>query len=61
MKLTDLERHLRRHGCILKRQGGNHTIWENPATGDWTSVPRHREMKDFLARRICIQLGIPPV
>jgi hypothetical protein len=61
MKLVDLERHLRRHGCILKREGGNHTIWENLSTGDWTSVPRHREVKEFLARRICIQLAIPPV
>ena len=43
MKLADLERHLRLHGCVLKRQGGHHAIWEDHATGDWTSVPRHRE------------------
>jgi mRNA interferase HicA len=59
MKLADLERHLRQHGCVLKRQGGNHTIWENPVTGDWTSVPRHREVKDILVKGICRQVGVP--
>ncbi|HEY5913267.1 MAG TPA: type II toxin-antitoxin system HicA family toxin [Verrucomicrobiae bacterium] len=59
MKLADLERHLRLHGCVLKRQGGAHTIWEDPANRTWTAVPRHREVKDHLARRICRQLEIP--
>jgi mRNA interferase HicA len=59
MKLADLVRHLRQHGCVLKREGGAHSIWENPNTGDWTAVPRHREVKDHLARRICRQLDIP--
>ena len=59
MKLADLERHLRRHGCVLKRQGGGHAIWENPSNGTWTAVPRHREIRDLLVRRICKQLEIP--
>jgi mRNA interferase HicA len=59
VKLVDVERHLRRNGCVLKRQGGAHAIWENPANGAWTAVPRHREVKDHLARRICRELEIP--
>jgi mRNA interferase HicA len=59
VKLADLERHLRQHGCVPKRQGGAHAIWENPSNGSWTAVPRHREVKDHLARRICKQLEIP--
>ncbi len=59
MKLADLERHLRRQGCVLKREGGAHTIWENPRNRTWTAVPRHREIKEHLFRRICKQLEIP--
>ncbi|MFQ5812187.1 MAG: type II toxin-antitoxin system HicA family toxin [Anaerolineae bacterium] len=29
------------------------------ATNRRTSVPRHREISDYTARRICKQLGIP--
>jgi predicted RNA binding protein YcfA (HicA-like mRNA interferase family) len=59
VKLAGLERHLREHDCVLKRQGGNHAIWERPDTKAWTSVPRHREIKDYLVRGICKQLDIP--
>lgn len=45
MKLADLERHLREHGCALYRQGGSHAIWWKPSTRKLTSVPRHREVK----------------
>jgi mRNA interferase HicA len=59
MKLNDLERHLRRHGCQFHREGGSHTIWFNPANRKITSVPRHREIKENTARAICKQLEIP--
>jgi mRNA interferase HicA len=59
MKLNDLERHLRRHGCLFHREGGSHTIWMNPANRKITSVPRHREIKENTARAICKQLEIP--
>lgn len=60
-KLRDLERHLRAHGCEIRREGGRHTIWENPANGSRTSVPRHRELPRTTARAICEQLSIPGV
>jgi predicted RNA binding protein YcfA (HicA-like mRNA interferase family) len=59
MRLADLERHLREHGCILHRQGGAHAIWFNPARRKIASVPRHREIKEGTARGICRQLEIP--
>ncbi len=59
MKLADLERHLRAHGCTLHRQGGNHSIWLNPANRKITSVPRHREVKENTTRAIFKQLDIP--
>lgn len=32
MQRRALIRHLTRHGCILRREGGNHSIYLNPAT-----------------------------
>ena len=59
MKRTDLIRHLEKHDCIFIREGGSHTIYKNPSNGKMTSVPRHREVKEFLTRKICDDLGIP--
>ena len=59
MKRRDLLDHLRSHGCRFVREGGEHSIWENPASGRRTSVPRHREIPDYTAHRICKQLEIP--
>jgi mRNA interferase HicA len=59
MKHVDFVRHLTQHGCVLHRQGARHEIYLNPANGNRTAVPRHREIKETTARRICDQLGIP--
>ena len=56
MKLKELERHMREHGCMFGREGGRHTIWVNPARHKHTSVPLHREIKENTARAICKQL-----
>ena len=60
MKRRQLLRHLHYHGCELRREGSNHSIYRNPATGDTTAIPRHTEIADVLARKICKDLGIPP-
>lgn len=60
MKRRELLRHLSQHGCRFVREGGDHSIWENPATGRRSAVPRHREIPNYTAARICTQLGIPP-
>jgi len=59
MKRGDLLRHLREHGCALLREGGNHSWWHNPAQNRRSAVPRHNEINDYLARKICKDLGIP--
>jgi predicted RNA binding protein YcfA (HicA-like mRNA interferase family) len=56
MKLRDLERRLRMAGCILKREGGSHSIWMNPKSGVTEAVPRYTEVKEPLAKRILKRL-----
>lgn len=58
MKRGDLLRHLREHGCELLREGGNHSWWHNPEQNRRSAVPRHTEINDYLARKICKDLGI---
>ena len=52
MKRRDLIRHLEQHGCEFLREGGNHTLYVNRRAGKVSSVPRHREIFEFLARKI---------
>ena len=59
MKRRDLIRHLESHGCYLLREGGEHSIYVNRVNNRTSAVPRHREVNDFLARRICRDLEIP--
>jgi predicted RNA binding protein YcfA (HicA-like mRNA interferase family) len=59
MKRNDLLRHLQDHGCVLLREGGKHSVFVNRVTRKVTTVPRHREINDFLARKICRDLEIP--
>jgi mRNA interferase HicA len=58
MKRTDLIRHLERSGCALFREGGKHSVYKNLTNGMMTAVPRHREIKENLAKKICDDLGI---
>lgn len=59
MKRSSLLKHLRRHGCVLKRDGASHSLWTNPMNGAVEAVPRHVEIKNNLARAICRGLGVP--
>jgi predicted RNA binding protein YcfA (HicA-like mRNA interferase family) len=58
MKRIDLIRHLEQHGCEFLREGGEHTVYVNRAARRSSSVPRHREINEFLARKICDDLQI---
>jgi mRNA interferase HicA len=58
MKREALVRHLRRNGCQLLREGGRHCWWHNPMHNKRSAVPRHKEIDDDLARKICRDLGI---
>jgi mRNA interferase HicA len=54
-----LVRHLERHGCALLREGGRHSVFVNRGARKSSSVPRHREINAFLARKICRDLEVP--
>ena len=59
MKRNELLRFLRRHGCILKREGAAHSLWMNPENGIVESIPRHIEIPNLLAKKIIKRLDIP--
>ena len=59
MKRSTLLRHLRKHGCVLKREGRSHSLWMNPRTGEVEAVPRHVEIPNKLARKISRGLSVP--
>lgn len=59
MTRLDLIRHLERHGCAFLREGAKHSVYVNRAKGKSSTVPRHREINDFLARKICKDLEVP--
>jgi mRNA interferase HicA len=58
MKRQDLIRHVESFGCRLLRDKGKHSVYINPANSQVTTVPRHREVNKFLARKICRDLAI---
>jgi mRNA interferase HicA len=60
MKRVDLIRAIEGLGCEFVRHGGKHDWYRNPTTGVSQPVPRHREIKDFLARNIIKLLNNPP-
>ena len=59
MKRRDLLKYLEEYGCRLLREGGSHTVYYNPSTKQTSTIPRHKEVDDFLAKKICKDLGIP--
>ena len=61
MKLTDLVRYLRSQDCELLREGSRHSWWRNRSSNKRTAVPRHNEIPDLLAKKICKDLGVPPL
>ena len=60
MKRVDLIRHLQAHGCEFLREGAEHTIYVNREAKATAAIPRHREISDILARKICRDLKVPP-
>ena len=60
MKRIDLIRHILKAGCVFVREGGNHSVFYNPLYRRTSIVPSHSEVNDFLAKKICKDLGIPP-
>ncbi|RKX84663.1 MAG: addiction module toxin, HicA family [Spirochaetes bacterium] len=61
MKRSKLIKHLISCGCELTREGSRHSIWKNKVSGRLTAVPRHNEIKDILAKKICKDLSITKI
>jgi predicted RNA binding protein YcfA (HicA-like mRNA interferase family) len=59
VKRRELIRHLLQNGCELLREGANHSIFVNRNAGRTSAVPRHSEINDGLARKICRDLAVP--
>ncbi len=57
MRRRALIKHIEKHGAEFRREGRKHTIYERG--NNVTQVPRHTEVDDHLARKICGDLDIP--
>lgn len=57
MKRRDLIAKLEEMKCILIRHGGKHDWYQNPETKVSQPVPRHREIKEYLAKHIIKELS----
>ena len=60
MKRVDLLRYLSERGCELLREGGRHSVYVNRRTGKSSTVPRHREINELLAKKIFKDLEVEP-
>ena len=60
MNRREFVRFLKAHGCVLLREGRNHSVYLNERANKVSTVPRHAEINHFLARKICRDLKIPP-
>lgn len=59
MKRVDLIRHVSRFRCVLIREGSKHSIYLNSLSSKTSTIPRHSEIDNYLAKKICKDLGIP--
>jgi mRNA interferase HicA len=59
MKRHELIAYLRSQGCELLREGGRHSWWQNQTFNKRSAVPRHTEISNDLAKKICRDLGLP--
>jgi mRNA interferase HicA len=57
MRRRDLKRKLHIASCYLKREGSSHSLWINSRTGIIEAVPRHKEIKEPLAKEILKSLN----
>lgn len=57
MKRSQLIKHLKQFDAFLLREGSRHSIYKRGVHK--TQIPRHVEIVDELARKICKDLEIP--
>jgi len=61
MNRVDLIRHLVKYGCVFLREGAKHSVFFNPLIKRSSTVPRHKDVDNFLAEKICRDLGVQEV
>jgi len=61
MKRINLIRHLLKEGCIFVREGTKHSLFSNPSAKRFSTIPRHNEINNFLARKICRDLNVKEI
>ncbi len=59
MKRNAFIKHLKANGCILLREGSNHSLFVNPVNTKKSTVGRHPELSNLMCKVICKQLEIP--
>ena len=52
MNRRDVIRRITELGATLVREGGRHSVYQNPRTKKTFTVPRHREINKFTAQAI---------
>ena len=57
MKRKVLVKKLEEIGCKFIRHGGKHDWYQNPNTKISQPIPRHNEIKDYLAKHIIKMLS----
>ena len=56
MKKRDLIKEIEKQGCLLIRHGRRHDWYQNPMTNISQPIPRHREIKEYMAKHIITML-----
>jgi len=57
MKRIELIRIIEKNGARLARHGSDHDWYKNLNTGIAEAIPRHREIKELLAKKIIKRLS----
>jgi predicted RNA binding protein YcfA (HicA-like mRNA interferase family) len=57
MKRVDLIKIIRNNGAQFLRHGGSHDVYWQPKTGREEAVPRHTEIKEYVAKSIIKNLS----
>jgi predicted RNA binding protein YcfA (HicA-like mRNA interferase family) len=57
MKQIEVIKIITKNGAVFIRHGGDHDWYRNPKTGVSEAIPRHREIKEYLAKKIIKNLS----
>jgi predicted RNA binding protein YcfA (HicA-like mRNA interferase family) len=57
VKRFELLKIINEKGAVFLRHGGNHDIYVQPGNGNTEPVPRHNEIKEFMAKKIIKNLS----